>query len=211
MKKIFQKFSITMLFVVSLLFIPHSKAFGEQSRFSRMSWIEKETSCKNLMSSREFALLTARLQMFMPISVIALEDRSLFRITTKNQLMMWISKNLQHTRFRSVAEAEAAYRDIERLQRDIVKKFSEFDFGARSSDIAFLSSYVDRNLETARTNRFRRNPNERQFHFENERICSATHLLFTSDISAAIISMIACESATRQERRAHIKRERRRN
>ena len=219
MKKIIYKsnytmFSVIALLFVSLLFIPHNKVFGETaqggattSRFSRMSWSEKETTCKNLMLSKEFDLLTAKLHWFIPISIIAFEDKSLLRITTKSQLMAWIGKNLPHTKFRSVAEAEAAYRDLERLQRDIIQKFSEFDFGARSSDIAFLSNYVDRNLEVARNNMTMRNINNQQFRFNNERVCSSTHLLFTTDIPAAIISMIACQTALRQERISHIERE----
>jgi hypothetical protein len=207
-------FSVITLLFVSQLFVPHSKVFGETaqggaptSRFSRMSWIEKETTCKNLMLSKEFDLLTAKLHWFIPISIIAFEDKSLLRITTKSQLMAWIGKNLSHTKFRSVAEAEAVYKDIERLQRDIIRKFSEFDFGARSSDIAFLSNYVNRNLEVTRNNMARRNANRQQFRFNSERICSSVHLLFTTDIPAAIISMIACETALRQERISHIERE----
>jgi hypothetical protein len=220
MKKIIHKpsfamFSIAALLFVLFLFTPRGKASGEVakeqpgagSNFSKMSWTEKETCCKKLLTSTEFRLFTAQLHLFVPISIVALEDQTFYHITNKNKLMAWIDKNLPHTQFKSVAEADIAYKDLERLQKIVIEKFSDIDFRTTSSDIAFVNDFTEKNLEKARSTMQKRNTNGQQHRFDNERICSAIHLLYTPELPTAIVNAVTCELGRKQDRIRYLKRE----
>ena len=138
---------ISALFFLLFSLTSCNKAEIDVIPFSEMSFVEKEDYSRRLLESEEYRTYRVNLNWFIPISIVALNDERLHQAQTKEELMAWVKDNLEHTLFRSVAEAEMKYNELDRSVKVIRQKFSAMDFKQGSPDIYFFNDYVARLYE----------------------------------------------------------------